>query len=133
MENKELTLHKVEIYRNDQLVGAAKEDINLSYRNLPATHKKKSNPTIPDFYNTKDKFSFSLTNVEFLTEFENLEGDFTVDFFSEKGLMIKLHHTVITLLDEVNCKLEGYSELYKIGKSGTELSEIIKWVTKYDM
>ena len=129
MENKELTLHKVEIYRNDQLVGAAKEDINLSYRNPPATHKKKSNQTIPDFYNTKDKFSFSLTNVEFLTEFENLEGDFTVDFFSEKGLMIKLHHTV----DEVNCKLEGYSELYKIGKSGTELSEIIKWVTKYDM
>ena len=96
----------------DNIVVADTGSLTLSIRNPTRTLVKKGQQ-MPLYFDSKDKKienNFTMTAVKLLADFEDLEGNFTLEVYNEGALAMKFNEVTLTTVNEVKGIVEGYAE-----------------------
>ena len=96
----------------DNIVVADTGSLTLSIRNPTRTLVKKGQQ-MPLYFDSKDKKienNFTMTAVNLLADFEDLEGNFTLEVYNEGALAMKFNEVTLTTVNEVKGIVEGYVE-----------------------
>ena len=71
---------------------------------------------MPLYFDSKDKKienNFTMTAVNLLADFEDLEGNFTLEVYNEGALAMKFNEVTLTTVNEVKGIVEGYFNGYR--------------------
>jgi hypothetical protein len=96
----------------DSIVVVATGSFTFSIRNPTRTLLKKGQQ-MPLYFDSKDKKienNFTMSNVNFLVGFDDLEGDFTLEVYNEGALVMKFKEVTLTTVNEIKGIVEGYAE-----------------------
>ena len=99
----------------DNIVVADTGSLTLSIRNPTRTLVKKGQQ-MPLYFDSKDKKienNFTMTAVNLLADFEDLEGNFTLEVYNEGALAMKFNEVTLTTVNEVKGIVEGYFNGYR--------------------
>jgi hypothetical protein len=108
----------------DNIVVADTGSITLSIKNPTRTLVKKGQQ-MPLYFDSKDnkiENNFTMTAVNLLADFEDLEGNFTLEVYNEEALAMKFNEVTLTTVNEVKGIVEGYARLSLIRLLNTTMS-----------
>ena len=108
----------------DNIVVADTGSITLSIKNPTRTLVKKGQQ-MPLYFDSKDnkiENNFTMTAVKLLADFEDLEGNFTLEVYNEEALAMKFNEVTLTTVNEVKGIVEGYARLSLIRLLNTTMS-----------
>ena len=108
----------------DKIVVADTGSLTFSIRNPTRTLVKKGQQ-MPLYFDNKDnkiENNFTMTAVNLLADFEDLEGNFTLEVYNEGALAMKFNEVTLTTVNEVKGIVEGYARLSLIKLLNTTMS-----------